>query len=244
MEEIVNPLEEDDQSSPGQRTFNYFNYFTEIEEHFQRARGTGLFLLSPLDWALIETWKNSGVPLEAVLRGIDVAFENWRKRRSKAKVQMINSLAYCAQAVLTEAQKLAAKPSTQSPQKAAAEPPFSKQQIKRYLEENLEKLQQAGADYQPVAEGLQRVIQNLDNLYENLEELEQHLTTLEEKMIAIAKTKQLEEELLRARQEFQRQIRPYRSRMNTGQLAMLEKQFLERKLLEERNLPRLSLFYM
>ena len=50
---------------------NYFNYFTEIEEHFQRARGTGLFLLSPLDWALIESWKNSGIPLEAVLRGID-----------------------------------------------------------------------------------------------------------------------------------------------------------------------------
>ncbi len=48
-------------------THNYFNYFTEIEEHFQRARGTALFLLSPLDWALVETWKNSGVPLEAVL---------------------------------------------------------------------------------------------------------------------------------------------------------------------------------
>ena len=48
---------------------NYFNYFTEIEEHFQRARGTSLFLLSPLDWALIETWSESGVPLEAVLRG-------------------------------------------------------------------------------------------------------------------------------------------------------------------------------
>ena len=46
---------------------NYFNYFTEIEEHFQRARGSGLFLLSPVDWALIEGWKNSGVPLEAVL---------------------------------------------------------------------------------------------------------------------------------------------------------------------------------
>ena len=57
---------------------NYFNYFTEIEEHFQRARGTSLFLLSPLDWALVESWKNAGVPLEAVLRGIDTAFEKWR----------------------------------------------------------------------------------------------------------------------------------------------------------------------
>ena len=30
----------------------YFNYFTEIEEHFQRRRGT-LLMLSPLDWALM-----------------------------------------------------------------------------------------------------------------------------------------------------------------------------------------------
>ena len=56
---------------PDNWTLNYFNYFTEVEEHFQRTRGSGLFLFSPLDWALIEIWKNSGVPLEAVLRGID-----------------------------------------------------------------------------------------------------------------------------------------------------------------------------
>jgi len=73
---------------------NYFNYFTETEEHFRRARGTSLFLMSPLDWALVESWKNSGVPLEAVLRGIDAAFEKWRAR--KVKTQMVNSLAFCA----------------------------------------------------------------------------------------------------------------------------------------------------
>src|SRR3954467_11990233 len=84
---------------------NYFNYFTEIEEQFQRARGTGLFLLSPLDWALIETWKDSGVPLEAVLRGIDAAFAKWHSK--KKKLQSVNSLAYCAQAVFAEAQVMA-----------------------------------------------------------------------------------------------------------------------------------------
>src|ERR1700729_1794930 len=87
--------------SPGE-PFNYFNYFTEIEEHFQRARGTSLFLLSPLDWALIETWKNSDIPLEAVLRGIDASFEKYHAR--KQKTQRVNSLAFCAQAILTEAQ--------------------------------------------------------------------------------------------------------------------------------------------
>jgi hypothetical protein len=84
---------------------NYFSYFTEVEEHFQRARGTGLFLMSPLDWALVESWKNAGVPLEAVLRGIDAAFEKWRARRQRA--QRINSLAYCAQAVMQEAEAMA-----------------------------------------------------------------------------------------------------------------------------------------
>ncbi len=75
---------------------NYFNYFTEIEEHFQRRRGR--IQLSPLDWALIETWKDAGVPLEAVLRGVDAAFDKYEQRPSKS--QKINSLAYCAQAVL------------------------------------------------------------------------------------------------------------------------------------------------
>src|SRR5919206_4062587 len=98
MSETADTSQRDDADWP----HNYFNYFTEIEEHFQKARGTGLFLLSPLDWALIESWKNADVPLEAVLRGIDAAFEKWRSR--KVKTQMVNSLAFCAQAVLTEAQ--------------------------------------------------------------------------------------------------------------------------------------------
>ena len=80
---------------------NYFNYFTEIEEHFWKKRGTSL-LLSTLDWALIETWKESAIPLEAVLKGIDRAFEKHEKRRHK--VRMVNSLAYCQQAVLEAAE--------------------------------------------------------------------------------------------------------------------------------------------
>src|SRR5579875_2285781 len=81
---------------------NYFNYFTEIEEHFQRARGTSLFMLSPLDWALIENWKEAGIPLEAALKGIDDAFAKCRSRKSK---RLINSVAYCAQAVIEAAQR-------------------------------------------------------------------------------------------------------------------------------------------
>ncbi len=83
---------------------NYFNYFTEIEEHFRQARGTGLFLMSPVDWALIENWKNAGVPLEAVLKGIDEAFDKWRSRKHKRR--RVNSVTYCTQAVMKAAQRV------------------------------------------------------------------------------------------------------------------------------------------
>ena len=82
---------------------NYFNYFTEIEERFQKRRASGL-LLSTLDWALIETWKDAGIPLEAVLRGIDAAFDRHDQRPSTTK--KVNSLAYCAQEVLSAAEDM------------------------------------------------------------------------------------------------------------------------------------------
>ena len=81
---------------------NYFNYFTEIEEHFQRRRGR--IQLSPLDWALIETWKDAGIPLRRCCAGIDAAFDKYEQRPSKS--QKINSLAYCAQAVLVAAEEM------------------------------------------------------------------------------------------------------------------------------------------
>src|SRR4051794_16564903 len=78
---------------------NYFNYFTEIEEHFQRRRGS-ILLLSTLDWALIDTWREAGVPLPAVLRGIDAAFDKYEARRTKGRMRKVNGLAWCAQAVM------------------------------------------------------------------------------------------------------------------------------------------------
>lgn len=216
---------------------NYFNYFTETEEHFQRARGTGLFLLSPLDWALLEGWKNSGVPLEAVLRGIDAAFEKWRGRR--VKTQMVNSLAFCAQAVLTEAQIMAgaAQPKTRQP--AAA--PFQLEELRAYLSTNADALP---AEYAAIAESLRKLAAEAETHFADLEALEQRLTVLEDRMFATARSHQTEEEMLASRQELDRQLRPYRGKMTADQLAMLEKQYLERHLLEKSGLPRLSLFYM
>src|SRR2546427_9004959 len=38
--------------------WNYFNYFTEIEEYFWKKRGAHL-LVSPLDWAIMEAWQKT-----------------------------------------------------------------------------------------------------------------------------------------------------------------------------------------
>jgi hypothetical protein len=214
---------------------NYFNYFTEIEEHFQRARGTGLFLLSPLDWALIEAWKNSGIPLEAVLRGIDAAFEKWRKRPAQARIHMVNSLAYCAQAVAKEAQS--APPASPKRESAA---PFPIEEVRAFFARNIEALRKAG--HEEAAASLESL--DLDALFADLEQLEQRLTAIEEKMIARLRASASEEQLFEARRDLDRELKPYRGKMTADQLAMLEKKFLERRLLELAGVPRLSLFYL
>src|SRR6266536_1694176 len=65
---------------------NYFNYFTEVEDAFVRRRAKHLFL-SPMDWALIESWKELGIPLHIVLRGIEKAFDSWEAKPRKRSVK-------------------------------------------------------------------------------------------------------------------------------------------------------------
>ena len=226
--------------APELSEWNYFNYFTEVEEHFQRARGSGLFLLSPVDWALVETWKNSEIPLEAVLRGIDAAFEKWRSK--KTKVRQVNSVAYCAQAVQEEAEAMAKGGALRKHE--PVKPPFELEELKRYLSSNAAALRSKHEAFGEIAASLEKIASEAGSHYTNLEQLEQRLTVLEEKMSAIAKTTQSEEAMLEARQQLDASLRPYRGKMSAEQLLMLEKQFLERSVLEKAALPRLSLFYL
>ena len=111
------------------RMENYFNYFTEIEEHFWRKRGTAI-LLTTLDWALIDSWKQANIPIEAVLRGIDRTFEKYDQR--KGKTRRVNGLAYCHQGVLEAAQEIERG---ELPHESAP-PPFPHEALAAYLEKN------------------------------------------------------------------------------------------------------------
>ena len=232
---------------------NYFNYFSEIEERYLQRRGGGL-LLSTLDWALIESWKEAGIPLEAVLRGIDAAFDKYDQRPSKTK--KINSLAYCSQAVLTEAEEMkeaAVGTAAESPRKSRAGEGFEREAIAAYLVRNAELL--AGAKL-PAAGLLQTVARevagSLVRLAEEtklksmarLEDLERRLTVLEDKLLAALLTSTADEELVATRAEADRDLAPYRRKMPGAQIDQLYKQYVQKKLLEKFDLPRLSLFYM
>src|SRR5947199_1942796 len=118
---------------------NYFNYFTETEENFQRRRG-GILMLSTLDWALIETWKDAGIPLEAVLRGIDTTFDHYEQRPSKTR--KINGLGFCAQEVLAaaEAMKEAAIGTARASKPDSG---FDPTEVARFLRDNAARLQKA-----------------------------------------------------------------------------------------------------
>jgi len=219
---------------------NYFNYFTEVEERFQKARGSGLFLMSPLDWALVEAWKNAGVPLEAVLRGIDAAFEKWRAKKKRG--QNVNSVAYCSQAVMMEAQAMAGVAPAPGAHKESSAP-FTLEALVAYLTANAGQIrQQAGLE--EIAIAVEHLASDATALYHDLEDLERRLTALEDKMIALVRSRQTDEQLLNARRRLDLELRPYRGKMTAPQITMLEKQYLERLLLESAGLPRLSLFYL
>ena len=229
---------------------NYFNYFTEIEEHFQRRRGT-ILLLSTLDWALIETWKDAGIPLEAVLRGIDAAFERWERR--PAKTRKVNSLAYCSQEVLAAAEDMKeAEVGAAPPEKAAkTESGFDSAAIAAYLARNAAEIDAARPALPPPSQAL--ASQSANSLRElaatlpanlRLQDLELRLTVMEDKLFASLLASTPDDLLLSVRAEADRELAPYRRNMTAPQIEQLQKQYVHKRLLERYALPRLSLFYM
>jgi len=235
---------------------NYFSYFTEIEDRFLLRRGGGL-LLSTLDWALIETWKYAGIPLEAVLRGIDEAFDRYDQRPSKTK--KVNSLAYCSQLVLAAAEDMkeaavgAAVPEP-SPKSRAGQG-FEPEVIVPYLRRNADLLEAAklpqasGVSLRSVALDAAKTLRHLAEEIENkpaarLEDLERRLTVIEEKLFAVLLASTADEEIVTVRAEADRDLAPYRRKMSGPQIDQLQKQYVHKRLLEKHNLPRLSLFYM
>jgi len=210
---------------------NYFNYFTEIENFYQTKRET-FTLVSSLDWVLIENWKQQGIPLEVVLKGIDRAFSNAKKR--------INSLAYCVRAI---DEVLHEQKETRIERPDLPEIPL--EETRKYLQKIAGKAAELGIvfpEFAPRITSIADAVRAIDTT--NFREAEQALSALEERLIAILKVASDESTMLDIQRGVEADLAPCRATMTAEQLSMLEQQLWRRKLMERYNLERLSLFYL
>ena len=234
---------------------NYFNYFTEIEEHFQKCRGKAT-LLSPLDWSLIESFRQAGISVETVLRGMDYAFEKFKTRKNK--VRNINSLAYCAQAVLVEHERQrennVGKSKEPNPEARGTE---ERQNLIRLISDACERLKVAASRLreQPsnspidILEQVRNSLQAIQGeilTEESLdyENLELRLGAMEERIFAALITTLSDETLVNLRQQVSQEIGRHKRTLKAEHVAMLERKIITRRLFDHFGVPRLSLFYL
>ena len=235
------------------RQMSYFAYFTEIEEHFQRRFG-GALLLSTVDWALIEVWKDAGIPLEAVLRGIDVTFDHYERRPSKTR--KVNSLGFCAQEVLAASEEMKEAAVGSARPERQKDAGFQPAEIVAFLRRSAEQLETAKLPERTglcvpqlakeTASGLREIASEIEATRDlpRLEDLERRLAVAEEKLFAVLLAAMPDAEIVAARAEADRELATYRSKMSVVQIEQLQKQYVRKRLLEKYGLPRLSLFYM
>jgi len=239
-------------------SLNYFNYFTEIEEYFWRKRGAHL-LVSPLDWAILETWQKSRIPLEAVLRGIDSAFESYARSRRGAGGRSLKSLAYCVDAVLEAAEQMQESSAGAGPkvrQRDSAGESFSRDELRNFLDHGAANLLAAAEKNRTMSPNLAgqlsaaaATIPDLKALLDSpanldLEDFERRLTVLEDKISAALSSAADNDKMLAIRREMDRALAPYRRKMSAQQLAEIERQYIQKGLFEAYGLSRLSLYYL
>lgn len=234
---------------------NYFNYYTEIEEHFQRRRGT-LLMLSTLDWSLIATWQEAGFPLEAVFAGIDATFDKYAARQAKGKARRINGLAYCAQEVLQAMANMheAATGAIRKPQSTSEESGFEASRIAVYLRRTAEQLNAVSIsenEQTAFPATTKQLVELADSIEQaggekpfSMESLEQRLLTMEDQLFAALQVSTSIDSMVALREQSSRELAPYRSRLQTVQIRQIEQQFLRRCLFQQHHVPRISLFYM
>jgi hypothetical protein len=235
---------------------NYFNYFTEIEDAFVRRRGKHLFL-SPMDWALMETWNQQGIPLHIVLRGVEKSFDSFEARPRKRTVK---TLLYCQEEV--EAQyaewveaRLGSASDSDNNEPDSDKTPFSFEAISEHLQRNrndLAALARSRNKEDDLSEALTRAAALLVDIESDFKssatldtrKLEDSLTGLErmlnDAMLAVVSVKALDE----LNKEVKDKLKPYRAQMEAAAYKQTFDNLLLKRLRELFAVPRLSLFYV
>ncbi|MBL8148750.1 MAG: hypothetical protein JNN15_02355 [Blastocatellia bacterium] len=255
------------------KEFNYYNYFTEVEEAFVSRRGAPM-LISPLDWALIESWRSMGIPLHIVLRGINKSFESYNLEPTRTK--RVNTLFYCQQEVLSNFKdyvnsqigannpptKPSASPTPSTTSNQTASKPdegdfFPKQELIGYISSRCRELEQARKSssdkgFANLQDALWRTITRLADISAelsqsstiNTEALEKDLSLLEDMIYENLRKDISQDQLNQLYEEAEHQLRPHKKRMEKEVYVQTLENFVAKRLREIYLIPRLSLFYM
>jgi hypothetical protein len=261
-------LNDTPEQASGAGRLNYFNYFTEVEEEFVRRRGKPL-LVSPLDWALIESWKNAGIPLHIVLRAINRSFDAYDAR--PRKYRKVNSIFYCQQEVEASfaeyrlAQVGGSVSDTTQGREAADAPaadrravePFPRPVLLEFLSRSEDELRAAATLAHKSGRGeieaaIERAHARLAEIRGEVEGtkradaevIEHDLDAIDHMLLASARRDLGEERIATLRQEAEAQLKAYSKKMDKAIYKQTLENFVARRLRETNNLPRLSLFYL
>jgi hypothetical protein len=223
---------------------NYYNYFTEIEDTFIRRRGRNL-LLSPIDWAMIESWQQRGIPLHIVLRGIEAVFDNFDKN---PKPRTIKSLIFCREEIEAQYQEWSSaqvgKNSEQGP--TSTGDAFSRESIEQHIDRVLEKMEAVTAS--ELAEDAGRAKERLRELRVNLtdvpEQIDLSLCDIENFLDQALLSKTEKQHLNRLEKETATQMRAYKSEMEKDAYETTFRLMMLKRLREDHAVPRMSLFYL
>lgn len=240
------------------KALNYFSYFSEIEDTFIRRRGKHL-LLSPMDWALIESWKERGVPLHVALRGIEHAFDSYESKQRKRSVK---TLLYCQEEV--EAQyaewlesRVGGHDAASAALDADADSPFPREALLAHLARSREELaklyeERRRTSEDELSEALSRATVLLDEIERDYassaqpepRKLEESLTGIERMLSDALRLVASGEQVDEMQREIKKQLRPYRSHMDKAVYEQTIDNLLLKRLREQFGVPRLSLFYL
>lgn len=223
---------------------NYYNYFTEIEDAFIRRRAKHL-LLSPIDWAMMETWQERGIPLHIVLRGIESVFDHFDKN---PRPRTIKSLLFCREEI--EAQ-FAEWTTSQIGKSDGSEtivqnPLLNRAAVEDHIISVISKLRLINA--LSIGEDVERAISRLEELASNIsddpEMTDKSLSDVENFLDRSLLSKTEKTHLKQIEKEIAGQLRAYKAEMEKEAYDKTFRLMLLKRLREDLGIPRMSLFYL
>ena len=214
-------------------------------------------MLSPIDWALIESWKERGVPLHVALRGIEHAFDSHQAKQRKRSVK---TLLYCQEEVEAqyaewlETQVGSREESTEGDDREE-ESPFPRDVVLIHLARSLEDLIRLGKEpsqMNELSEALSRAAALLAEIKDDYasaatpdaRKLEESLTGIDRMLDEAIRGAATNSNLETIETEINSQLKPYKRHMDRAAFEQTRDNLLRKRLREHFNVPRLSLFYL